>query len=190
MTQPLLGLEEYKRAALDLGCSPALLQAVADVEAPGGGFLPDGRPKLLFERHWFSKLTLHKYDVSNPLISSPFPGGYIGGEYEHTRLAQAAALDRNAALQSASWGRFQIMGFNYKATGCKTLQEFINLMYKSEGAHLALFVNFLRSKGLDKVLQNKNYKKFASVYNGPDYAAHDYDGRIEQAFSRNYGRYA
>ena len=190
MTQPRLGIEEFKRAALDVGCEPALLQAVADVEAPGGGFLPDGRPKILFERHWFSKLTAHEYDRVDPMISSPIPGGYIGGEYEHTRLAQAARLDRSAALQAASWGRFQIMGFNYKATGCDTLQEFINQIYKSEAAHLALFVNFLHSKGLDTVLKDKNYARFAYKYNGSAYAEHNYDGRIAQAYLKNVGLYA
>ena len=37
-------------AANKLGCEVAAVRAVVDVES-GGGFLPDGRPKILFERH-------------------------------------------------------------------------------------------------------------------------------------------
>ncbi|MEJ2621539.1 MAG: N-acetylmuramidase domain-containing protein [Candidatus Thiodiazotropha sp.] len=40
-----------------------------------------------------------------------------GGAAEHTRLKKTSTLNETAALKSAPWGKFQIMGFNYKAVG-------------------------------------------------------------------------
>ena len=101
--------EAIEKAARDIGCRVAAVRAVIDVESRGG-FLADKRPKILFERHYFSRLTKRRYDRSHPAISQPDPGGYKGGRKEYDRLAQAIDLDRDAALRSASWGAFQIMG--------------------------------------------------------------------------------
>src|SRR5688572_3325692 len=96
-------------AAKKLGCEVAAVRAVIDVESRGG-FLSDGRPKILFERHYFSRLTKRKFDASHPGVSNGQWGGYgAGGAHQYDRLNQAAALDRDAALHSASWGLFQIM---------------------------------------------------------------------------------
>jgi hypothetical protein len=40
-----------------LGIGEAEMRAVLAVESLGSGFLADGRPKILFERHWFHRLT-------------------------------------------------------------------------------------------------------------------------------------
>ena len=47
-------------------------------------------------------------------------------------MGEAAHLNRIAALKSASWGKFQLMGFNYKLCGFNSLQAFVNAMYKNE----------------------------------------------------------
>lgn len=177
----VLQLSDYRRAADLLNVAPAAIMAVADIEAPMGGFIDD-IPRILFERHWFSKLTRHKYDDTYPDISNRTPGGYMGGVREHSRLQRAVVLDREAALKSASWGKFQIMGFNYALCGCKTLQVFINLMYQSEQAHLGLFVNFLESTGLTKYLRKEDFASFAYEYNGPNYRKFNYDTRLDAAF--------
>ena len=91
--------------------------AVLTVETRGFGYLPDRRPQILFERHWFSRLTNRRFDGAHPDISNRSPGGYKGGAAEYARLAQARALDEEAALKSASWGLPQIMGFNHAGAG-------------------------------------------------------------------------
>jgi two-component sensor histidine kinase len=65
--------EDYKRAARRLGCSVAAIKAVAEVEAPGSGFLPDGRPKILFERHIFRRQLIQQ-QVNTAVIEEEFPG--------------------------------------------------------------------------------------------------------------------
>lgn len=187
--RPTLSELDYVRAAESIKVQPAALRAVARVEAPYGGFLPDGQVTILFERHWFHKLTNGRWSKGHGGVSNPKPGGYIGKEAEHDRLAYAVKLDRDAALMSASWGKFQIMGFNYAACGCKTLQEFINKVHESEAAQLELFINFLKTKKLDSALRATNFTLFAKGYNGPSYYKHNYDGRMRNAFTQYGGRY-
>lgn len=180
---------DWEEAASKLDCQVAAIKAVAEVEAPKGGFLPSGQCTILFERHWFSKLTAHKFDYGYPELSNRKPGGYKGGEAEHLRLQLAVALNREAALQSASWGKFQIMGFNHKACGCDTLQKFINLVCTSEYVQLQLFVAYLKSRGLDGALRRANFALFARLYNGSNYAINKYDTKMHLAFVRNGGAY-
>src|SRR5215831_19069380 len=112
-------------AAKHIGVDPAVLWSVVAVETSGCGFLPDRRPAILFERHIFSRTTGGKFDASHPDISNPTPGGYKFGADEYPRLAAAIQLDRDAALQSASWGAGQIMGFNFKAAGYPDVESMV-----------------------------------------------------------------
>lgn len=181
----MLNDDDFNTAAIKLECLPAAIKTVAEVEAAGDGFLRSGEPKILFERHIFSKLTKRKFDGTYPSVSNRTPGGYKGGQAEHSRLDQAAALDREAALKSASWGKFQILGQNFQQAGFKTLQEFINAMYHSEQQQLHAFVQFIKAdRRLLKAIRNGDWQLFASVYNGPAYAKNKYDKKMEAAFKR------
>jgi hypothetical protein len=181
----MLTEQNFIEAATELQCLPAAIKAVAEVEAAGAGFLESGEPKILFERHIFSRLTQRKFDRTNPDISSRAPGGYKGGQAEHGRLNQAAVLDRTAALKSASWGKFQILGQNFQRAGFKTLQEFINATYHSEQQQLKAFVGFIKAdKRLLKAIRNLDWQVFASVYNGPAYRNNRYDEKMAAAFKR------
>ena len=61
-----LGPNDITAAAAALQCEPGAVRAVCDVESAGGGFLADGRPKILFEAHIFSGLTRHRWDEGHP----------------------------------------------------------------------------------------------------------------------------
>lgn len=176
----------YLEVAQELGCELAALKAFAAVESNGSGFLPNGQPKILFEAHVFSRLTGGKYDRDYPHLSSPVWNKklYMGGASEHHRLQAATRLDKDAALKSCSWGAFQIMGENWKAAGFLTLQDFINAMYEGELGHLKAFVGFIKSQGMVKALQSKNWKLLAKKYNGPKYYENKYDVKLEDAYKR------
>lgn len=197
--------QDYAQAAQalsrsDLPVPPAAVQAVAEVEAPQGGFDTTGQPRILFEGHQFSRLTNGIYDKAYPDISYPSwdrskyakgPTPDARNAAEHARLQKAVQLQRNAALMAASWGRFQLMGFNYEACGFPSLQSFINAMYASEGAQLQAFVVFLqRDRGgegarrLRQALKTGDWGPFAQFYNGPGYKDNRYDERLAQAFER------
>ena len=181
-TKPTLTEQDFVDAAATLGCSVAVIKAVCQVEAPKGGFLPSGEPTILFERHQFSKRTGRQFDISHPRISSSKPGGYLGGQAEHARLAEAVALDRHAAMESASWGKFQIMGFNYASAGFDSLQSFVTAMYQGEGRQLEAFVAFIQHEGMAVFLRDRRWADFARRYNGVNFAINSYDTKLAAAY--------
>ena len=181
--KPRLTGKDFNGAAESLGVPVAAIKAVAEIEAPGPGFLDTGEPRILFERHKFSRHTGGRYDASHPNISNPKWGGYGRESAQHGRLAQAVALDRDAALKSASWGKFQILGENYQQAGFRSLQGFINAMYAGEADQLEAFVNFIRAdRRLHEALKSLDWRTFARIYNGPAYAANKYDIKLAAAF--------
>lgn len=177
---------DYQRAAKSLGVDVASIKAVASVESSGAGFLPDGRPKILFEAQQFHDHTGGRYDRTHPDISSPTWNRslYKGGAAEYGRLAEAQKLDSSAALQSASWGKFQILGSNYRAAGYDSVESFVAGMKQSEGKQLDAFVGFVKANGLADNLKNHDWAGFARGYNGPGYAANDYDGKMARAYAQ------
>lgn len=177
---------DFARAATALDCEAAAIKAVTEVESGPSGFFPSGRPKILFEAHVFSGQTGHRYDSSHSDISSLKWNRslYRGGEAEYERLLKGMALDRAAALKSASWGRFQIMGFNHVAAGFRSIELFVQAMYQSEGRQIDAFVSFLQNSHLAAALRNKQWADFARGYNGQGYAANQYDTKLKQAYEK------
>lgn len=198
---------DFLAASVRLGVPVYKLRAVDEVESAGGGLEPgradiialdgpggfiDGDlPKILFEAHKFHKWTNGKFDKSNPDISSPKwdRSLYKGGQAEWGRLWKAMQLDREAALKSASWGRYQILGENYKLAGFATVEAFVAAMQSGEAAHLEAFCSFVEKSGLKdelaKISDNpKDCEAFAAGYNGPAFQSGDYDGKLARAVAK------
>jgi hypothetical protein len=179
-----LGPADYAEAAAKLGCEPAVIQAVAEVEAANHAFLSSGSPTCLFERHLFHRLTGGRFDTQAPDLSNVKPGGYGSYSDQPVRVAAAVLLDREAALRATSWGMFQILGENWHACGAESLEQFVSSMYRSAQDHLRAFVGFVNSNPwLSYALRLKDWASFARHYNGPSYAAHDYDGRLARCYA-------
>ncbi|NIR60877.1 MAG: DUF3380 domain-containing protein, partial [Gammaproteobacteria bacterium] len=152
------------------------------------GFLEDKRPKILFESRWFHKLTDGRFDDSHPGLSTPkWVRNYEGGAKEYDRLAEALALDREAALKSASWGKFQILGVNHGVCGFPEVERFVGAMTESEGRHLEAFVGFVVANGLDDELRDRRWDDFAFGYNGPGYKQNRYAERMAEAYAKHSG---
>ncbi len=161
------------------------LWAVLTVETRGCGFLPDRRPLILFERHIFSRKTHGQFDDTHPDISQPAFGGYgAGGAAQYQRLEKAIALDRLAALQSASWGIGQVMGFNAEMAGYGGVEELVDAMTVSENHHLQALAGEIIHNRLDQALRNHDWASFARGYNGPAYAKNRYDTRLAAAYQK------
>ena len=177
---------DYQNAADLLGVEVACVKAVTSVESSGGGFYASGLPKILFEAHVFARQTAQKYNISNPKISSAKwnKALYAGGEKELNRLKEAMTLDESAALRSASWGLFQILGINHKACGFNSVQEFVTAHVESEAKQLDAFVKFLKANKMDVSLRNKNWQAFAKAYNGPAFKSNSYDTKLEAAYNK------
>lgn len=180
-----LTLQDYCRAAERLNCEVSAIKAVARVESAGRGFDSKGRPKILFERHKFAKYTKGKYTKTHPHICNWEPGGYGRSAAQYGRFSEAFELDKHAAMKSASWGKFQIMGFNHRLAGFKTVDAFVDAMKISEGHQLMAFVEFIISSRLDDELRRKDWARFARGYNGVNYHINAYDKKMAK-FDRQY----
>jgi hypothetical protein len=170
-------------AASSLGVGTSEIWTVLSVEPAGCGFLSDRRPRMLFERHYFHRLTAGRFDDGN--ISDPAAGGYgPTGPHQYDRLAHAIALDRTAALSSASWGLGQIMGENFKTAGFPDAETMVAAMSASEDAQLAAMSSFVRAQSaMANALKTHDWATFARHYNGSQYAQNAYDKKLSQAFA-------
>lgn len=179
---------DFKNAAHDLGCETAAVRAVAEVESGGRtGFDSKKRPKILFEIHLFRDNTKRKYDVSHPHLSAPYSSWRRRESYKKDQwkvIREAFALDPAAAVKSASWGMFQVLGSNYKICGWKSVRQFVDDMFVSEAQHMRAFLGFCRANNLVRHLKTKNWAAFARGYNGPDYASNAYDTKMAAAYKR------
>ena len=187
-----LSEKDLEDLAKELKVEVAAIKAVYEVESSGRGFLTSGKPKILFEGHIFWN-QLKKYELNpvnfkagNEDILYPIWTGkyYKGGEGEYDRLNKAKKIHKSAALESTSWGIFQIMGFHYKKVGYNTVQDYVNAMYKSERTHLIAFGKFIKSEGLVRFLKNNEWAKFAYKYNGAGYKKNDYDTKLAAAYKK------
>lgn len=176
------------RAAALIGCDLPAMQAVIAVEAVGEGFLPDGRPKILFERHKFHQLAdpsqVGQWAKTVPDICNPKAGGYKGGAGEYSRLYRAVQLDGHAAVMACSWGIGQVMGFNWKLAGERSLMGFLLAAHHDEDAQLMLMAAFIRSVGAADELCRHDWAGFARLYNGAGYARNAYDTKLAAAYQR------
>jgi hypothetical protein len=162
-----------------LEAESASLWSVLMVETKGFGYLPDRRPKILFERHIFHKRTNGTFGAAHPDISAEKRGGYEGGAAEYGRLARAIALNRQAALESASWGLPQIMGFNAQSSGYDSAEDMVKRFMSNESAQLEAMVRFIQhNKPMAQALKDRKWAAFAERYNGASFAENKYDQKL------------
>lgn len=187
----LLTKQNIIDVANKLEIESAILNAIAVSESAGCGFYLDESPyknnlKCLFEGHYFSKLTLGKFDKSHPTLSYPkwikgvTTKYYRVGSKEFSRFMEALKLDKIAAQLSTSWGKFQVMGANFKKAGYDSVTEMLIDYYKGEINQFISFLSFCENtynkelkKNLIELLQLysktkdiKYLKGFVQYYNG------------------------
>jgi hypothetical protein len=155
------------------------LVAVANVESSGGGYDSGGKPKMLFERHKFHSCTGGKYSTTS--YSNPSAGGYNEDSWE--KLGMALAKDVECAFKSASWGKFQIMGFWYPNMEFTSALDMAYATVKSEYHHYYTLVGYIRlSSLLDEMrmisTNPDDCRPFAKGYNGSNYAEGGYHEKI------------
>ena len=175
---------DFAATASILGGDMAALWSLVGVETHGFGYLTDRRPQILFERHVFHARTNGLFSSQHPDISNPDPGGYLGGAAEYDRLQRAMALSEKAALESASWGLGQVMGYNAPKLGYADVYAMIAAMVAGEAAQLQAVGAFIRATpALDAAFRARHWPAVAFFYNGKDYAAQHYDTNLASHYT-------
>lgn len=122
----------------------------------------------------------HKYDIDG---DGPEPARWLHpADAEKAHAANEWALDKlstiagEGAYLSASYGPFQIMGFNFKALGYPSAKAMWEAFIRSDKAMIDGFFAFVDSrKGAGAALKRRNedggratdWLAFAKAYNGP-----------------------
>lgn len=189
--QPALSKSDYQDLSDEFDLEIALVKAVIEVESAGSGFLlkesSPARPKILFEAHWFYKLTPKPVSKSRPNLSSPVWDRdlYKGGSAEwDERLLDAMEFDEIQALKSASFGLGQVMGFNYTVAGCDSIQQFIEENFAGEYWQARHMMNFIVNRDILDPLKHKDWDKFAFGYNGEKYWENGYEIKLANAYQK------
>ena len=172
------------------GIDRAALRSVLSVETGGSGFDKSGRPKALFERHYF-----YKFIKDDPVLldeamaaglaypkwgERPYPKG---SDAVYAEIEAAYEMRSEAALMATSWGLGQIMGSNFKMTGADSVEEMVRQAMESETNQLHHMIGFIKSAGLLDKLKAKDWAGFAKGYNGPAYAKNAYDTKLAGAYA-------
>ncbi len=185
---------DFIAAADSLDVDPATIHAVVEIEAGRNhaGFWAEGKPVINFSLDLFNRFArrngtnVSKCVKSHPEVFKPTNRAKYGSQQAavQARLDGARKIDDSAAIEATYWGMFQIGGFNWERCGAASPQDFAERMMRSEHEQMQLFINFLRSTGLDKPLQSHDWAKFARGYNGPSYARRGYHTRMARAYRK------
>jgi N-acetylmuramidase len=190
-----------------LDCEVEVIMAIAEQETEKlqalglSAFDKQCRPTILFERHKFGKITNQKFSEDNPDMSGSkeyLPGSardksgkrfddgnhYGLFSWQYKKLTKAYMLAPEASLAACSWGKFQIMGSNYKVCGFKDVTSFVESMCISEVEHLKAVVKFAINTGLRPALKEKKWASIAAGYNGPGYRRNNYDSQLESIYEK------
>lgn len=174
-----------KEQAAKLGAKPADLAAVLYVESSGRGFGNDGRTIIRFENHifdgkWGKKnkdafATHFRYSTDKRWEGHEWRKGeadewqkfHGNQDREWAVLEFAKTLDESAALQSASFGAAQIMGFNHKAVGYDSAADMVKAFDSGIKPQLDACIAFIEAHpACADGLKAGDYVKFARGYNG------------------------
>jgi ferritin len=96
----------------------------------------------------------------------------------------ARRFDEDAALLATSWGKFQVMGFNFLAAGFRTVSDFVQAQYENELQHLMAFLGYVKFNGIDDELRRHDWVNFARLYDGAGYKINKYDEKLAAAYKK------
>ena len=178
---------DIPRMAARINVPEDRVHAIDETESLGSGFDKLGRPKMLFEPHMFYRL-LSGADrdkaVAAGLAYPKWKKDYPADSYP--RMMKAMAINRDAALKAASWGRYQCLGDHFAMLGYSSVDRMVQAFMDDEEDHLEGFVTFIINSGVDDDLRAGRYDVFFRVYNGPAYVQNGYP----QAFKINLAKWA
>ena len=187
---------DYKKVAEDLGVEKEVLKAIAKQESHGRSFYLDGQATILFERHIMRRCLIKKgYSIDQVnKLQDDYPDivNTQGGSYNvssYTKLGIAKKIDYDCAVQSCSWGKFQVMGLYYSNL-YSSPSELEEAMNKCELQQFRYFLSYLKNtNGMIIALKNKDWESIARLYNGANWKKQNpkYASNIEKYYNQFKG---
>ncbi len=187
-------------------CEVNALKAFTQVEAAGKGFNEDGTCKIVFERHKFfeyirdkklrDQLVATEWDICkkemrvNSKTAKPYHTAmdrYKSGKAEWDLYHRAAKYDEWAAKMSVSYGVGQVMGFNFKIAGFKTVEEMYTAMTTGGArAQLMAMISFIKNNpAVHNAILKKDWTAAALGYNGAaGNKLYQYDKQLANAYAK------
>lgn len=183
----------------------ASVEAVVAVESGGKGFNDDGKIIIQFEPHHFWKHDPEGYKKYQALVLRKNKGQKLtpleftfhenysdilknkveGQKGEWFAFNKAFAINKYAAMMATSVGMMQVMGFNHKVVGFKTVDELWDYAKVNEYNQVRLGLLFIKSnKKMYEALLKNDFAVFASYYNGKNYKQFNYDTRLKAAYDK------
>ena len=150
-----------------------LLLAIRSVESAG-------RVRAVrFEPHVFHRRTSNRFSLSQvPWTRSGRPGkpavSYVPSETNRAAFERAFRYDPTAAVQSSSWGAYQVLGEHLlSVTGLDPTRAVAAFDAEPERISREMFVSWMRANANARRAANAgNIEALAAIYNGsPDWAA-------------------
>lgn len=154
---------------------PAML-AVVVVESGGRTSALDDNgdkaPLIRFEGHYyFRRLNGAERDEAVKAgLASPKVGAIKNPSSQAGRwrlFRAASAINRQAAIESMSYGVGQVMGANWKSLGYRSAEDFFSRVTKGTGGQIDAMCRFIEKNGLVDELQRLDFAAFKRGYNGP-----------------------
>ena len=171
-----------------LEIDPAVAVAVLCVESRGRGFARDGRMIIRFENHIFwrywgkshpslffdhfrfdprKRWRGHKFRKTQKFEWTNFHQKGQTGEWQVFEFARSK--HQHFSMYSVSMGMPQIMGFNHKKIGYKSVKKMFDSFARSERNQIIGLFDFVggRVSNMGSALRKKDFLTFAKLYNGP-----------------------
>lgn len=172
-----------------MGIETAALLAVVQVES-GGRSLMEGLCPMRIEGHYFYKrLGGAKLGIATSQRLASKSAGVVKNprsmKARYVKLERMIAIDRQAALESCSWGVGQVMGSHWKKLGYRSAYEMVELCKSGVLGQIQVMVRYIEKFNLVEHLKNRKWAKFAYAYNGPNYKEYKYQTKLANAY-RNF----
>jgi hypothetical protein len=176
----------------------AALLAVVEIESDGHSLESDGKtPSFLFEKHVFYRqlLSLTDRDKADAAVRAglAYVSWQPSTEYRNEAtskqrlelLAQARAINEEAADRACSWGVGQTMGENCRDLGFVDARHMVAFMIAGGvPAQVECLIREIEHSNLTRHLNAHEWAAFARGYNGAGYQRNHYDSRLAVAYSR------
>jgi len=188
-----------------LSINPAVVTAVLCVESSGKGFGPDGKMIIRFENHVFWRhwgrshpAEFHDhfaFDEKRPWCGHRFRGStkerwksvHGKGQTREWKVFEfARATHPRFSMYSISMGMPQIMGFNHRRIGYKSVEQMFASFERGERNQIIGLFDFIaagrltsgKESKLAVALKKRDFSTFARLYNGSG-QAEEYSRLIE-----------